>query len=388
MTPTTPMPSTTQRSRGWGWVAHLRAGGTTPWAEWADEGPAEAGVRLPGAEQLELLRRLNRDVTTTPAPGLVRRILTTSAPGRGRRGLPLPGDGPAPAYGVAPVDPGELTAEELLRSACLLLAEDLVTADAAGETEPDPTPGWRRRLRHRYRLAGDRWLTGPLRDELLRRGRPQGGRDHVVYVVGCPLDQLLADVWTARCFGQAPVAWEPWLRQARRRGHVGPRTDLLRIARQWRERVGAERVQIVLDAALLPALLRVRRLPRDVLEPPALSADAVELARSVGPVLGLLVAPEEKERLLRRGLRPRLAEIASAGQGRPALGVPPDQLGWVREEALRQRDGLLTDGYAVHGDPDRLLPRAAPTGEPAGLPDTDRVLTLALRLLAERGGRA
>lgn len=383
--------ATAPESRGWGWTAHLRAGGTTPWAEWTAAGPAEGPAtgagRLPGAEQLELLRRLNRDVTTAPAPALVRRILCTSAPGRGRRGLPLAGDGPPPAYGVAPIDPSELSAEELLRPACLLLAEDLVRADAAGRTEPDPVPGRRRRLRHRYRLAGDRWLTGPLRDELVRRGRPQGGRDHVVYVVGAPLDQLLADVWTARCFGQAPVGWEAWLHQGHRRGSLGPRADLRRIARQWRERVGAERVHIVLDVALLPALLRVRRLPAEVVAPAPLSADAVELARCVGPVLGLLVAPEEKERLLRRGLRPRLAAAAPAGPGRPPLGVPPDLRDWVRDQALRQRDGLLRDGYAVHGDPDRLLPHPVLEDDPgAGLPDADRVLGLALRLLAEQGG--
>jgi len=378
------MSQATVTSRGWGWAAHLRAGGTTPWAEWVG-GPVEPGGRtLPGGEQLELLRRLN--LVGRPGPALVRRVLTTSAPGRGRRGLPLPGDGAPPAYGVGPVDPGSLPAEELLRTAALLLAEDLVAADAAGQTQPDPTPGRRRRLRHRYRLAGDRWATGPLRDELVRRGHPQGGREHVVYVVGRPLDLLLADVWTARCFGQAPVAWPAWLAQARHRGSLGPRTDLLRVARQWRDRVGPERVQIVLDTSLLPALLRVRRLPAAVVSPPALSADAVELARQVGPTLGLLVAPEEKERLLRRGLRPRLVAAAPARPSRPPLGVPSEHLDWLREQARRQRDGLRADGYAVHGDLDQLLP--AETGDPAGLPDVDRVLTLALRLLAERGGRA
>jgi hypothetical protein len=48
-------------ARAWGWVAHLRTGGTTPWSQWQDPAPpAEQGGRyLPGAQQLELLRRLN-----------------------------------------------------------------------------------------------------------------------------------------------------------------------------------------------------------------------------------------------------------------------------------------------------------------------------------------
>lgn len=375
-------------SRGWGWVAHLRSGGTTPWEDWTADGAADSGARtLPGAEQLELLRRLN--LVATPPPELVRRVLTTSAPGRGRRDLPLAGDGAPPAYGARPVEPRDLADEELLRSACLLLAEDLVTADAAGKTDPDPRRGWRRRVRHRYRLVGDRWLTGPLREELLRRGHPQGGRDHVVYVVGRAFDDLLADVWTTRCFGQAPLSWETWLRRTRRRDGLGPRADLLRIARVWRERVGPERVQVVLDTALLPDLLGVRRLPVRVLAPPALSADAVELARNVGPLLGLLVRPEERDRLLRRGLRPRLARLALAEPGRPALGVPAEHLDWLREQARAQRDGLVADGYAVHGDPDQLVPRARPgEGRPRGVPDVGRVLTLALRLLVDGGGRA
>lgn len=36
------------RSRAWGWVAHLRAGGTTQWSQW--QGSAAPGGRvLPGA---------------------------------------------------------------------------------------------------------------------------------------------------------------------------------------------------------------------------------------------------------------------------------------------------------------------------------------------------
>jgi hypothetical protein len=36
-------------ARAWGWVAHLRAGGTTPWLAWTDAAPATGRV-LPGAQ--------------------------------------------------------------------------------------------------------------------------------------------------------------------------------------------------------------------------------------------------------------------------------------------------------------------------------------------------
>src|SRR6185436_1714237 len=80
--------------RAWGWVEHLRRGGTTPWRDWSVQGPARGRV-LPGAQQLELLRRVNLAVASSAAPSaapsaaLVERIVTASAPGRGRPDLEL-----------------------------------------------------------------------------------------------------------------------------------------------------------------------------------------------------------------------------------------------------------------------------------------------------------
>jgi len=78
----------TGRARAWAWVAHLRSGGTTPWRAWtAADAPdrdrfARGGRYLPGAQQLELLRRLN--AAGRPTASLVDRVLNASAPGRGR----------------------------------------------------------------------------------------------------------------------------------------------------------------------------------------------------------------------------------------------------------------------------------------------------------------
>jgi hypothetical protein len=54
----------------WSWVAHLRAGGSTPWAHWvtARHEPASPGALLPGAAELELVRRLNRRLKAAGLP--------------------------------------------------------------------------------------------------------------------------------------------------------------------------------------------------------------------------------------------------------------------------------------------------------------------------------
>ena len=52
-------------ARAWGWVASLRDGGTTPWAAWSAEADRTSRL-LPGAQQLEVLRRVN---LAAAAPG-------------------------------------------------------------------------------------------------------------------------------------------------------------------------------------------------------------------------------------------------------------------------------------------------------------------------------
>ena len=358
--------------RAWAWVAHLAAGGTTPWGDWTATGPAEAtstrGRVLPGAQQLELLRRLN--LAGAPAAGLAERVLDASAPGRGRPDFELVGAGETLAFGPPPVDPGALPDDELIRVAAGLLAEDLV----ATELPPAEPPGWTRPWRRRYQLLGDPWLTEPLRVELTHRGRPQGGRGALVVLRATSLDQMLVDAWTARSFGAGAPAWADWLEHgARRRGLPG-RLDLVGTARLWSGRVGVDQVHVVLDKAALPALLGVRRLHS---EPAAVSAAGVELARRVGQALALLVTPDRRRDLLRRGLRPLVATDPG-----PSLGVPAEHLGWVRRRAGRMRDALLEAGYPVHGDPDALLPHGAGEG---GVPDDTDTLALAVRLLLAGG---
>lgn len=352
--------------RAWGWVTHLRDGGTTPWADWS-EGGEPAGWALPGAQQLELLRRLN--AAGRPPAGLASRVLEASAPGRGRPDLELVGAAEAHRFGPPPVDPGTLPADELIRVATSVLADDVV---AAG-TPDRRVEGSRRPWRTRYHLVGDPWLADPVRAALTARGRPPGGRGATVLVLGADLGQMLVDTWTARSFSDGAPAWEDWLGSFVARRQLPPRVDLVRAARFWAGRVGRGRVRIVLDPGALPRLVGVRR--GALAAPPTPSAAATDLARRTGAVLGLLVVPDRRAELLREGLLPRLAAT-----GGPALVVPARREEWVRRRAERMREALVADGYPVVGDPDVLLPR--PRAGVAG-PHEDQVLELALRLLLE-----
>jgi hypothetical protein len=351
--------------RAWGWAAHLRDGGTTPWRDWAAEGTAH-GRHLPGAQQLELLRRLNEAGAVSTE--LATRVLEASAPGRGRPDLELVGSVERQAFGPPPVDPVDLDADELLRVAAGLLAEDV---HAAGL--PEPVVVRSRRLRTRYRLIGDPMLADPRRADLVSRGRPPGGRGELVFVLGTDVAQMMVDAWTARSIGSGAPPWPEWVRRSRRLDALPRRIDLPRLARSAAERVGVRRVRVVLDVDALPRLVGVRR---PLAAAPEISADAAELARRTGQVLALLATPVERAALLREVLVPRLVEHPG-----PGLVLPPRHLEWARGRARTMRDELVRAGYPVHGDPDGLLPVARP-GVPH--PSDDGVLALALRLLLEK----
>ena len=87
----------------------------------------------------------------------------------------------------------------------------------------------------------------------------------------------------------------------------------------------------------MPRLVGVRRLA----VPEPLSADAVDLARRVAAVLGLLVTPERRAALL-RGPSPR----GSRTRG-PRFAVPETLRPWVTERAERMRRQLRRGGYPV-----------------------------------------
>lgn len=358
--------------RAWGWVAGLRSGETTPWSQWAGEADA-LGPWLPGAQQLELLRRINVESArrgTRTEPALADRVLAASAVGRGLPDLRLAGAGPEPRFGPRPVDPAELPGRELLRVATGLIAEDLVRS-------PRPRQrarwSWRRPWAPSYALAGHPWLVRAFAEDLERRGRPQRPDPRRVLVLGDNLESMVRDAWTARAFDEGGGPWLSWIGGLARVDRLPPRVELLAPARAWAQQVGAERVTIVLDRDLLPAALRVRRLAG----PPSFGGAAVDLVRRVGMTLGVMVGPEERSVLLREVLGPRLT-----GTGGPPVGVPDEVRNWLSGRAERMRARLSADGYPVLGDLDRLL-GPAPAGTGAGNPPEEDVLALATELLLD-----
>ena len=346
--------------RAWGWVAHLREGGTTPWADWS--GAAERGGRfLPGAQQLELVRRLNLATGGSVDQALAMRVLEASAPGRGRPDLQLVGAARESAFGPRPVDPADLPADELVRVATSVIAEDVAGAGLPAERPAPLTRPWRRP----YRLVGDPVLADPLRAQLIARGRPPGGGGARILVLGRAVDEMLADAFEARALDGGGPSWGDWLDVLSARDELAPRIDLAQVARTWARRTSTERVIIVLDAHRVARLVGVRRLA----VPEPLSADAVDLARRVAAVLGLLVTQERRAALLQRTLAPRLRTVPG-----PRLAVPEPLQGWVSDRAERMRRQLRRGGYPVLGSGgkapeertggvlDAVLPAYAPGG--------------------------
>jgi hypothetical protein len=359
-------PPTDGEARAWSWVAHLRAGGTTPWTQWRGAALAEARAarHLPGAQQLELLRHLN--LAGHPDAGLVERVLTTGAPGRGRPDLGLVGVLPEARFGAPPVDPAELPRDELVRVAASLVAEDVVRAG-----DP-PAPRSPRRLRRRYRLLGDPELVRPVREALVADGRPPGGPRATTVVLGTDLATMFVHLWTARALTVGVRPWREWLAAEVRRPALPTRLDLAALADRHSRRALPRRVHVVLGdprvAARLAGARRVLPAPFD------LSADATELARRIAPVVAMLVPPERRPGLVRHRLRPVLA----AADDGPPLRVPGRHRRRLREQSEDLRRRLSRGDYAVHGE---LSDPSAGPGVTA--PDEERVLALAVRLLLE-----
>ncbi|WP_457207490.1 hypothetical protein, partial [Nocardioides sp. P5_C9_2] len=345
-------------ARAWGWVAHLRDGGTTPWSAWAGEAPASGRV-LPGAQQLELLRRLN--VAGGVAPSVAHRVLTAAAPGRGKPDLALAGV-PRSEYGPRPVDPGTLPADELVRVATSVLAEDVVRLGVPRGARGLPRP-WARP----HRVAGDPVMAVAARQAL---GPRHLGRGRMV-VIGAPLDQMLADVWTRRCFERGSFAWSEWLRFWRQRDQLPPRIDLPAVAERHRGSPGG--VVVVLERTALPQALGVRHLPP--LRRPG--ADAAELGRRIATVVGVLVSTDERAALMSRTLWPRIPLTTM-----PPVSVPDEHREWVTRAAEGMTRGLRRAGYPVVGDPAAVAPVLTGETPAAERPDV-AVLELAVRMLVD-----
>ena len=358
-------------ARAWGWVAHLRDGGTTPWRDWS--GTAEpSGAVLPGAQQLELARRVNK--AGRPSTELLDRVLAVDPSRRSRPPLPLLGGPPVAAHGPRPADPGLVRATELVDLVAVLLAHELATLEP-----PPPPDGVRRPWATRYRLRGDPELGRELRRHLTARGRPPtpSGSARVV-VVGTDLGTMLADQWTHRALGEGAGTWEAWCRRAASRDRLPRRLDLAGTVEQARHHRGRRGVRLVTDPT---RATRATGLRRPYEPPPPLGGTAVDLGRRVVAALRPVVPPETRRLLVSEVLRPRLAGLAG-----PPPAVPAEHREWLEAQASRLVERLAGQRgrYPVSGSLELLLPGDRPGAEAIRPRDT---LASGIGLLLASDGR-
>lgn len=406
------------------WVEHLRQGGTTPWLAFRDrpEDPdaspeansgASAGTAgavgstgIPGAIQLEVLRRLN--AWGTPPAGVAERVLASSPPGRGLPDLALVGVHPPTNFGPRPVDPASLPLDELLRLAVGVLAEQVSesgagdsSASGAGDERAVPDRAgsdragsdaaglrglapWRRRVE----FAGDPWLADSVRAARAQHGMRRGLRSPEVLVLATDLPSWLWHVWSWRVVHLArPVTWSWWLDRWLGRGSLPPRADLSAILSRRSAEVDASRIRLVCGDP--ETALRGSSLAREV--PPLYDAwgtgsatpdaAAMEVQAQTNAVLRVML-PESQVRAISAGrLWPLLAEVQPA---QPAAGGVPERYREFLEAAGAQMSGLIAGGdYPVHGDP-ALLQRVTTGSDRA---QDDKVLDVALQAV-RRAGRA
>lgn len=373
----------TDSTRSHAWVEHLRAGGTTPWADFRGEA-ASTPTRtwIPGAAQLELARRVNLAAAARDdGPGrrehtrLVDTILSASAPGRGLPDLPVLGAAPDQAWGPRPVDPADVPARQLVRVGIGAVAELVAAIDPGPAPEEPQVAGPRLFLGRRgFRLTGSPLAADELRTVLAAAGRRPGGPwPKTVVLLGNELGAMLADTWARRVRAGASGAWPGFVRSWEQRDALPPRVDLPRLAARWADRVGVRNVHVVLQEHPAPEvarLLRVRR-PLGALHA-GLSGNGVRLVREVNSVLRVLATPERHRLLLDNVLLPLLHD-----EHGPRALVPPAHQQWVHDRATRMRDELTAGGYPLHGAPDLLVPAV---GRPVPDPQ-EGVLQVVVRTL-------
>ena len=267
---------------------------------------------VPGAQQLELLRRLNLAAVECPAQRRPRpRAHSTRRPGarrargRTRPGRPAPGRARASRLRRGPGRPAAISAHELLRVASVLLADDLVALGADPVATSWPRP-WRRRVR----LVGDPLVSAATRRTCWGGVVPRAGRGRSSWRSAAPRRAARPHL-------------DPALLRDRRDA-VGRVAAVLARARPAARPRRPRRVRTPLGRA--PALRPGRHRPRPAAPPgrgtrcPPVrvpGADQAELARRVAAVVGLRVARHERPGLMRT-LQQRIPDSGVAPVGVPA----------------------------------------------------------------------
>ncbi len=342
----------------WSWVDHLRHGGSTPWVDWTAAAPAgrppQPSVPLPGAAELELVRRLAERAPDTVPPAaftaLADLVLGRSGPGRGLPQLPLlwPSASQRSPVGAPPTDPATVPAVELVRVGVGTFVDLLLREDPRGE---NVRPVRRRPWTRPFQLLGAPVTADDVRAWLRAAGHVEGGRRPEVLLFAAPFDVHLAQVWSARVQRGAAVRWESFVDRWARRDALPPAARLAALGGRWAERVGPGRVHVVVAADPDAA----RRTAAQVLglhgrERPghrslrALSPAGTDLLCRVNRVLGVRVPAEQQRVVLCRaaGLLPTRADAP------PVL--PERHRDWARSVATHLADALRSGHYAVHGE--------------------------------------
>ena len=383
------------------WAAALRAGSTQTWREFRDApaspgalldrpheqgstGPTGSGP-LPGAAQLELVRRLS--VTGADLPEfaeLADLALATSGPGRGLVDVPLPWPGSAVRTGTPPVDPEALPPDEVIRAATGVLVRLLESVDLTTTTRSSrswrPRSPWRRG----FTLLGAPTTVGLVRAALLDAGLREGGPRTTCFVLGGPLDDLMVQRWAGRVRAGAAMRWPRMWRAAQANDRVPPAIALPMIAAHLVAELGAERVHVVLaddPNATLAAVAGVLGAPAGEIAPRS-EVLATDLLRRLNPALTLAVGDEARRRVVDR-VWPEIA----GGEEPTSLGVPAGQFAWAVACGERMAEALARGRYAVHGDPGLVVPVSRPGVRRA--PDPEAVLAHGLTVVgrAWRAGR-
>ncbi|MCW2855766.1 MAG: hypothetical protein JWR52_1381 [Marmoricola sp.] len=334
------------------WAADLRAGSAQRWADFRvgarPASPSSGDGPVPSAAQLELVRRLDKDL---PSFGrLADLVLATAGPGRGLVDVPLPG-GP-PGFGTPPVEPDALPADELVRIACGVLVT-LLIRDVPAAAAP-PRFAWRP-WRRGVTVLGAPMTAAVLRDELRSRGIRDGGRSPTCLVLGGPLDRLMAERWSARVAAGGGMRWQRLWESAMAQDRLPPGIQLGTIAARLSEQFGAANVHVILAedpraAVALAGEILGLDLPPAVPRPGS-GLLATDLLRVLNPLLVLNVGEDGRD-LLADQVWPGLAGVESD----LALAPPPGKVGWAQTTAERVAADLRAGDYAVHGDPGTVVP--------------------------------
>lgn len=368
------------------WAGELRAGSTQTWTEFLDESSpggvvSTADGPLPGAAQLEVVRRLD---DLPEFERLADLVLGTSGPGRGLIDVPLPWPGvSAPTteegstsgepIGTPPLAPEKLPAEELLR-ACTGVLVQLLRAEAQTPVRPRPRP-WRP-WRRGFTLLGAPTTVDLVRAALIERGLREGGARTTYLVLGGPLEELMAQRWSARVRAGAAVRWQRMWRIAVTNDRLPPGIALATIAAHLAEEFDPSRVHVVLGSDASTTGKLVGEVLGVTVGPVADRHDALatDLLRRVNPVLTLAIGEDARRQVIGR-VWPEIA----GGEDTGPLGAPARQLDWAVRTGERMATALSSGRYAVHGDPALVVPTRRSGVRRAPAPDD--VLAHALRVV-------